>query len=90
MERYHVPIAFAGHNHYYARALVKGVYHITTGGGGAPLYSPEKNFPNVITSTKANHFCKVEIDDNLLRFSAVKPDGTVIDTFTIKKEKKER
>jgi len=85
MERYHVSMAFAGHNHYYARALVKGVHHITTGGGGAPLYSLGKNAPNVITSSKANHFCKVEIDDNLLRFRAVKPDGTVIDTFTINK-----
>ena len=85
MERYHVSMAFAGHNHYYARALVNGVHHITTGGGGAPLYSPGKNFPNVITSSKANHFCKVEIVDNMLKFSAVKPDGTEIDTFTINK-----
>ena len=78
-------MAFAGHNHYYARALVKGVHHITTGGGGAPLYNPDSNSPNVITSSKANHFCKVEIDGNNLKFRAVKPDGTVIDTFTIKK-----
>ena len=85
MERYNVSMAFAGHNHYYARALVKGVHHITTGGGGAPLYNPDRNSPNVVTSSKANHFCKVEIEDNILRFSAVKPDGTVINTFTINK-----
>ena len=90
MERYRVSMAFAGHNHYYARALVRGVHHITTGGGGAPLYNPRNNRPNVITSSKAHHFCKVEIEGNILRFNSVKPDGTVIDTFTIKKEERER
>jgi hypothetical protein len=81
-EQYGVPILFAGHNHYYARAEVNGVQHITTGGGGAPLYPPDPNYPNIITATQAYHFCKIEIEDNLLSFKAIKPDGTVIDSFT--------
>jgi hypothetical protein len=80
-EEYGIPIVFGGHNHYYARAEVNGVQHITTGGGGAPLYQPDLNYPNIITATMANHFCTIEIGDDLLSFKAIKPDGTVIDSF---------
>ncbi|MBK9777870.1 MAG: hypothetical protein IPP62_16195 [bacterium] len=38
--QYGVSIVFTGHNHYYARAVVDGVNHITTGGGGGPLHTP--------------------------------------------------
>jgi hypothetical protein len=82
-EKYQVTAVFTGHNHYYARALVNGIYHITTGGGGAPLYEPESYSPKVITASKSYHYCTVEIDDNTFIFKAVKPDGTVIDTFTL-------
>lgn len=82
-EKHQVTAAFAGHNHYYARALVNGVYHITTGGGGAPLYDPKPYAPNVMTTFKSYHYCIVEINDNTLVFKSVKPDGTVIDTFTL-------
>jgi len=85
MEKHNVSIAFAGHNHFYARALVNGIQHITTGGAGAPLHYTDADSPKVVTASKTNHFCKVEIDGNLLKYTAVKPDGTAIDTFTIKK-----
>jgi hypothetical protein len=81
-ELYGVAIVFAGHNHYYARAEVNDVIHITTGGGGAPLSTPGSN-PNLITATSAHHFCKVEIDNEMLIFTVVKPDGNTIDAFTI-------
>jgi hypothetical protein len=85
-ETYGVDMVFAGHNHYYARAAVNGVYHITTGGGGAPLYTPDPGYtPEVIVASESNHFCKVEIEGNTLTFAAVKPDGTEIDTFSLSK-----
>jgi len=80
-ELYGIPIVFGGHNHYYARAEVNGVQHITTGGGGAPLYTPNLSYPNIVTATMANHFCTIEIENGLLNFKAIKPDGTVIDSF---------
>ncbi|KPJ61360.1 MAG: hypothetical protein AMJ46_01235 [Latescibacteria bacterium DG_63] len=82
-EQYGVSVVFAGHNHYYARAQVNGVTHVTTGGGGAPLYAPDATYPNVITATMAHHYCKVEIDGNLLTLTAVTSGGDVIDEFTI-------
>jgi len=80
-EQYGVSILFGGHNHYYARAVKNGIQHITTGGGGAPLYPPNINYPNILTATMAYHFCKIEIDGGSLNFKAVKTDGTVIDSF---------
>ncbi len=82
-EEYGVSILFAGHNHYYARAEVNDVVHVTTGGGGAPLYAPSPTYPNVVTATMAHHYCKVEIDHSLLTLTAVTPAGAVIDEFTI-------
>jgi hypothetical protein len=85
-EQYGVQIVFGGHNHYYARADVNDVYHITTGGGGAPLYNPAPGQPYIVTYEKTLHYCKVAIDGNSLSFQAVKPDGSVIDVFYIDKE----
>ncbi len=85
-ETYGVDIVFGGHNHNYARAVVNGVQHVTTGGGGAPLYVPDPGFPNIVAVSESHHFCKVEIaDDSLLTFTAETPEGMEIDSFTIAK-----
>jgi hypothetical protein len=80
-----VSIVFAGHNHYYSRAIVGGVQHITTGGGGAPTYDPVPGQLNIIKIDRSNHFCKIEISGNTLNFSAVRSDGSLIDGFTLTK-----
>ncbi len=86
-EQYGVQIVFAGHNHYYSRAVVNGVHHVTTGAGGAPFYTATPGQPYVVTyTTNALEFCKISIDGNSLVCQAVKPDGTVIDTFYVDKE----
>lgn len=82
-EQYGVAILFAGHNHYYARAVVNGVQHVTTGGGGAPLASPLGGYPNVVDTAKVFHYCKVEIDGGYLYFTAVTPEDSVFDSFTL-------
>ncbi|MEZ5195602.1 MAG: metallophosphoesterase [Bacteroidales bacterium] len=83
MEEYGVQILFSAHNHYYARACKNGIYHITTAGGGAPLYEIEEEFPNVINTLKVHHYCRVEIEEDTMIVTAVKPDGEVIDLFYI-------
>ena len=85
-ETYGIDIVFAGHNHYYARANVNGIHHITTGGGGAPIRTPETGYPNIVTISESYHFCRIEIvDDSTLHFVAETPDGTTIDSFSITK-----
>ena len=84
-EQYGVPIIFGGHNHYYARAVVNGVQHVTTGGGGAPLRSPDPSYPHVVETAEEHHYCKIAIDGWRLDFEAVTPDGAVLDSFTIER-----
>ncbi len=76
-------IIVAGHNHYYARAVVDGVTHVTTGGGGAPLATPVLPSPNVLIAEKTYHFCLIEAGTRALRFRAIRRDGSTIDTFTL-------
>jgi len=81
--QYGVSIVFAGHNHNYSRAVVDGVQHITTGGGAAPLHSPDPNYPYIVATSMNYHFCRIEINNNILHCEAIKPDGAVIDSFTV-------
>ena len=78
---YGVQFVITGHNHYYARAEANGVEHITTGGGGAPLYNPNANADSIVTVDKSFHFCKLDIDHDTLHFSAIRHDGSIIETF---------
>ena len=84
-EQYDVQIVLGGHNHYYSRGLVNGVHHLTSGGGGAPLYTPKAGEPYIVSYLRSLNFQKVEINGNTLTYTSLKPDGTVIDTFTITK-----
>ncbi|MEA1987042.1 MAG: metallophosphoesterase family protein [Candidatus Marinimicrobia bacterium] len=84
-EKYDVAMTFSGHNHYYARAEVDGVVHLTTGGGGAPKYDPDSSYPNVKKVSKSHHFCKIEINNNKLKVEVITPDGKIIDEFIIEK-----
>ena len=89
-ETYGVDVLFAGHNHYYARAEVpygagKKVYHVTTGGGGAPLHFPQEGRTNVVTISRSYHYCAVEIAGNTLTLRAIDIDANEIDSFSITK-----
>lgn len=82
-KKYGVPLVIAGHNHYYARALVDGVTHLTTGGGGAPLYAPRIGEPNIVAAAETFHYCRFEIIDDMLSCDVVRPDGSIVDSFHI-------
>ncbi len=78
-----VCLVFCGDNHYYARAVVDGIHHITTGGGGAPLYNSNPTYPYIVATEDNYEFCKVDIQGNILYFTAVDYLGNVIDSFSI-------
>jgi hypothetical protein len=78
-------MVLSGHNHYYARAVVNGVVHLTVGGGGAPLYTPATGQPNVVVAVKAYSFGEFTINGNTLTAKIVNNSGVTIDTFTITK-----
>ena len=82
-ETYGVNVVFAGHNHYYARAQVNGVAHLTTGGGGAPLRPVDLGFPNIVTATSTLQFCRIAVNGNQLDLESVAPGGAIIDSFSL-------
>lgn len=77
--RHGVHMVFAGHNHYYARAIVESVHHVTTGGGGAPLYTPDNQYPYLVAIAQKHHYCMVEIDGDSLTFAVVDCFGETLD-----------
>lgn len=78
-----VHLVLAGHNHYYARALVDGIQYITSGGGGAPLYDPVCSAPNMVLCKKDYHYLKMVFEGNKLTVTALTPEGVILDEFTL-------
>jgi hypothetical protein len=81
-ETYGVQFVLTGHNHYYARAVVNNIDHITAGGGGAPLYNPNPNADSIVIVDKTYHYCRIDIADDTLTFTATDNNGDLIETFT--------
>jgi 1,2-diacylglycerol 3-alpha-glucosyltransferase len=63
-----VDMVFSGHDHYFSWRVVEGVTHITTGGGGAPLYVG----PGALS---INHYLLVKVDGSqvLVDFRPILP-----------------
>ncbi len=83
-EYFNIDIVFNGHDHCYERGKVKSVNYIVTGGGGAPTYDTGNKWWT-IHSEKTYHFCLITCDQEELSFKAVKPDGTIFDSFVIQR-----
>jgi len=83
-EFFNVDIVFNGHDHCYERGKVGSVNYIVTGGGGAPPYDVGKSWWTIY-SEKTYHYCLVTANQEELYFEAKKPDGTIIDSFSIQK-----
>ncbi len=71
-----VDAVFAGHNGYFSKAVVdhgggKEVVHITTGGGGAQLHSPNNEFANITSVNRSFHYCEVTIDSGGLTITPI-------------------
>jgi hypothetical protein len=82
-EQYGVAVVHAGHNHYYARCVVNGIQHITAGGGGAPVRTPELDYPNVVAAAESLHFVRYDISGSRMTVTAIRGDGTMIETFVV-------
>ena len=84
-EKYHVSIAFFGHDHNYQRNLQNGIHYVISGGGGAPLYDVDK--PDPATSQKAisiENFVKVTVDGKVMKVQAKAVDGKILDEFEVR------
>jgi hypothetical protein len=84
-EKYHVSIAFFGHDHNYQRNLQNGINYVISGGGGAPLYDVDK--PDPATSQKAisvENFVTVSVDGKVMKVQAKGLDGKILDEFEVR------
>ena len=96
-DKHGVDFVITGHDHYYHRthrigrawdSKSEGVYHITTAGGGAPLYPVEEK----IYTAKAmsmHHFTVLDFDGKVVKGTIVGVDGKILDTFTIDRTHRE-
>ena len=81
-----VDVVFNGHDHQYYRTLRDGVYYVTTGGGGAPLYEVDTEAPIWQTGDVAAseyHYCDVVVNSTHVSIDVLQTDDTVIDSFSI-------
>jgi hypothetical protein len=82
-EQYQVAMVVAGHNHYYARAMVNGIPELTIGTGGAPLYSPASGQPDIVKTYQGNGYAKFSISGSTLTGTFISSSGSTIDTFSV-------
>ncbi|MFW9915719.1 MAG: metallophosphoesterase family protein [Candidatus Thorarchaeota archaeon] len=83
---YGVDLVFSGHDHFYYRTLHDGIYYVTTGGGGAPIYEIDTAAPDWQSGDVAhseNHYCNVEVTSSGASVTVLKIDGTSIDSFNL-------
>jgi Calcineurin-like phosphoesterase len=86
-EKYGVSAVFSGHDHVYERAEAGGLHYFVTGGGGAPLY-PRKPHPAQLDVDavkyfeRVNHYLRVHVIGDQIEVTAVRVDGTPIETTT--------
>ena len=78
---------FSGHDHVYSRAEASGVRYFVSGGGGAPLYPRKANSARLdVAATqyfeRVNHYLRVHVYGDLIEVSAIRADGTLIETMS--------
>jgi len=87
LEQYDVTIVFAGHDHIYDAYLKDDVYHIVTGGGGAPLGTggPHPPYQIIDFYNIRYHCCIIEVSAEQLEYRGVDKHG-VFHTIVIPRQ----
>ncbi len=77
-----VDVVFCGHDHDYERG-VADLPFVVTGGGGAPLYPTNRQESYQERFEATLHYLRVESEEAGLRVTAVRPDGTSIESCVL-------
>ncbi len=86
-----VRLVVNGHNHNYERSLPYrggevvdgGIVHLTSGGGGAPLYTGSYGYDYSALQVKTQHWVLLEADARSLTATAYDLAGNTVDSFTL-------
>jgi len=76
--KYGVDAVFAGHEHFYKRCEKDGIIDVITGGGGAPLYTPD-------SEGGFYHYIRADVSRGSAVFKVIDNKGMIRDTFKISK-----
>lgn len=91
LEKYGVSLYLAGHDHDYERFnAINGVTFVVSGGGGAYLRKFGTPKPGSRVRIIRHHFMVLNVQGNTLYAKVLDKDGTVLDTFEIRQESKEK
>jgi acid phosphatase type 7 len=82
-EHYHVDVVFNGHAHDYEHGTKNGVTYIINGGGGGALDTLRNSFPWITVYESTHHFVHVSADAATMHITAIRPDGSFVDDFTL-------
>jgi hypothetical protein len=82
-EQYGVDLVLNGHAHDYERGQLNGVTYIIDGGGGGGLDTKQWEVDWITVYEATHHFVHGEVDGTSMHLTAIRPDGSVVDDFTI-------
>lgn len=86
-KQHKVDVILSGHDHTYERGVGDGLPFVVTGGGGAPLYRLRSRIPQSRHSESTHHFVQAEVNQRVMRLTAVRPDGSRIESCALSKDK---
>jgi hypothetical protein len=86
-EKYTVDLVCYGHYHIYQRNLVNGITYLVQGTGGAELGDGDGSQPYVQAYANEFSFTRIDIVPDILQGVTYRLDGSVLDSFKIKKKK---
>ena len=84
-ERNRVDAVFNGHNHGYEHGRVNGIHYVVTGGGGGELEREHERRPWTIAIEPSHHFCRVDVGPDAYTVTAIRSDGSVIESFSARR-----
>ena len=76
-----VTAVFAGHDHNYQHHVAKGVHHVVTGGGGAPLYEVDPIPEITLKAVKVENYVRVTVNGAKAKVEGIDIDGNRLESF---------
>ena len=81
-QRYGVDMVFNGHEHKYQHNLADGITYMQISGRGGMTHPPG-SFAWTLPSEATRHVLRVEVRGNTLTSTAISPDGSRLDEFSL-------
>ncbi|MCK6545967.1 metallophosphoesterase [Myxococcota bacterium] len=83
LERHHVTMSIAGHDHTYERIERGGPTYVVSGGGGAPLYARSRYAPGSAAFSSTYNWVQLDVAPEGIALEARSLEGVLLDRATI-------